>query len=141
MHENRRFQTKEDFDRWVKRTLDGAVRELTEKGFLKTLVIEAKPAWILPGQIMIGKVREQGVLARFSWFICGDLPTDHADSSVAMTVREAARYFALKWQLDAARMTPPTGEELADTAEALYELVDERRLWQDEDASSGRQSN
>ena len=138
MQENKSFQKDEDLDTWVKRTLNDVVGELTERGFLKTLVIEAQPAWVLPGQIMIGKVREQGVLTGFHWFIYGDLPTDYADSSVAMTAHEAARYFALKWQMDASRMNPDAAEELASTAEALYGLVDDELLWPEADDAPDR---
>ena len=109
------------------------------------LIVEAKPAWVLPFQILIGKVRAQGQSGSFEWFICGETPTDYLASSIATTPRDAAKNFAMKWQLAAERFkqraeqnpTPSNsepqqenpGKQLIDHAEALYGLVEDDRLW------------
>jgi len=113
---------------WVKQQLDRAVNELMDQGFIESLVVEAKPAWVFPSRILIGKIRERGKAGGFDWFICGESPTGLAPSSLASTPREVARHFALKWQLDAARQKDDG--PLAEQAEALYQLVDEGSLWQ-----------
>jgi hypothetical protein len=118
----------EELKAWAKRQLDEAVHELMGKGIAGSMLVEAKLAWIFPFTILIGKVREQDQPGRFDWFICGDLPTDYVPSSVASTPRDAARHFALKWQLDADRQD--AGSQLAEKAQALYELVDQSELWQ-----------
>jgi len=113
---------------WVKQQLDEAVQELIRQGIFERLLIEAKPAWVFPYQILIGKIRERERGEEFSWFICGDLPTGHLHSSQASSPREAARHFALQWQLDATRRQDG-GRDLVEKAEALYELVNEDSLW------------
>jgi hypothetical protein len=145
MNENLNSPDQEKLKVWIKTQLSTAVRKLTDQGNVESLLIEAKPAWALPYQILIGKIREQGESNRFQWFICGEVPTDFLESAVATTPRDAARHFAMKWQLQAARyqeivnqdLARPTpkfyrnelGGQLADMAEALYALVNDERLW------------
>jgi hypothetical protein len=121
--------TDEQLQAWVKQQLDAAVQVLMKQGPVESIVVEAKPAWVLPYTLLIGKIRDQARLGGFSWFICGDAPLTHADSSVAATPREAARHFALQWQLTAARQGK-AGEDLAIKAGALYQIVDEDTFWQ-----------
>jgi hypothetical protein len=148
MDENLDKPGREQLKAWTKKQLDAAVRKLTGPGAIDSIIIEAKPAWVLPFQILIGKIRAHGQLTDFDWLICGEVPTDTLESTVAPTPREAARHFAMKWQLEAARQQDLTGQEsrgtepesggedpgeqLAFKAEALYSLVDDARLWQQE---------
>ena len=144
MAKNLEKRGREELQAWIKQRLDAAVHELIDSGVFESVMIEAKPAWVFPFQVLLGKIREQG--EEFKWIICGEVPTDYFDSATVSTPREAARHFALKWQLDAARQqnlsaeTPPGpapesrpeyfGSELAETAEALYALVNDASLWQ-----------
>ena len=139
---------REKLDAWTKKQLDAAVRKLMNLGVIDSMVVEAKPAWVLPFQILIGKIRAHGQAKDFEWFICGELPTDFLESTVASTPREAARHFAMKWQLAVARhkdlpgqespgpvpQLSETGSQLAETAEALYELAEDESLWLQKDA-------
>lgn len=118
----------EELDAWTGNTLETAVQELLDGGITANALVEAKPAWVLPFQILIGKLREQGDETGFWWFISGDLPTDFAESSVAPSAREAARFFALRWQLRATR-DADAGDELAQKAAALYQLVENEAAW------------
>lgn len=113
---------------WTEQTLKTAVQDLLDRGITDIPLVEAKPAWVFPFQILIGKIREQGDEAGFWWFISGDLPTDHVESSAAASAREAARYFALRWQIRAANDVD-AGSQLAERAEALYQLAEDERLW------------
>lgn len=135
----------EELNAWIKKQGDAAVGKFTREGAIDSLIVEAKPAWVLPFQILIGKIRAQGQAKGFDWFICGELPTDYLASSVASTPRETAKHFAMKWQLAAARHKASTGQDLsaatpdpqqvdpgdqlAGQAEALYEVVEDDRLW------------
>jgi hypothetical protein len=146
MNENENNPGQEKLNAWIKTQLDGAVSKLTDQGRVNSLLIEAKPAWVLPFQILIGKIRAQGDPSKFDWFICGDFPTDFLESTVASTPRDAARHFSMKWQLQVARQQamdnqPPLGPDLdpdeidtqlAEKAEALYGLVENTGLWQQE---------
>lgn len=122
----------EKLNAWIKQTMDSAVHHLMDLGLAESVIVEAKPAWVFPFTLLIGRLREHGQLGGFDWFICGDAPTSHLSSTVAATPREAARHFALQWQIDAARQGE-AGEELARKAEALYELTEKQGLWQQQE--------
>jgi SAM-dependent methyltransferase len=113
---------------WIKQKLEMAVHDLMDRGVVESIMVEAKPAWVFPLKVLIGKIREKNQAGGFDWFICGEVPTDHVHSSLASTPREAAKYLALKWQLDATRQDSDSG--LVEKAQALYELVNEESLWQ-----------
>jgi hypothetical protein len=149
MNEDLNGTEQEKLKTWVKTQLDSAVWKLIDQGDIKGLMVEAKPAWALPFQILIGKIRAQDESKEFKWFICGEVPTDFLESTVATTPREAARHFAMKWQLQAARyqnskghnLSGPApessqddpGNQLVDKAEALYALAGDAGLWQQQD--------
>jgi hypothetical protein len=81
-------------------------------------------------------IREQDQRKGFDWFISGDFPTARVSSSVAPTPRDAARHFALKWQLEAKRVEDTLNTEsesvtnLVQRAQSLYELVEQDALWE-----------
>jgi hypothetical protein len=145
MNENLNDPGQEKLKAWVKTQLDAAVWKLIDQGGVESLLVEAKPAWALPFQILIGKIRPRDEPKEFEWFICGEVPTDFLKSTAASNPREAARHFAMKWQLQAARRQDPAGQapsepgpepsrdgpdnQLEDKAEELYTLVDDARLW------------
>lgn len=141
----------EDAVTWAKEVLDAAVQEIMGRGAVTATLLEAKPVWALPNQIMIGQIRDSSEHTASIWVVAGEVPTDHVGTDVAPTPREAARHFALKWQLDAARYKDPAvqdelgvdlkdswdqmGESLAQTAEALFKLVEDDNLWREDDFS------
>jgi len=145
MNENIDPSKQAKLNSWIKKELDAAVQKLTKQDGFDGLLIEAKPAWVLPFQILIGQVRPQGKQNEFQWCICGEVPTDFLQSSIANTPREALRHFSMKWQLAAARhqkanqknQSRPPGalpeenpvDMLATHAEDLYGLVEDDRLW------------
>ena len=119
----------EELAAWVRKNFDQAIEELMHIGATEGLLVEAKPAWMYPFQILIGKIRDKDHPGGFLWFICGDTPTDHIPGSHADSPREAAKYFSLKWQLDASRVGN-SDKDLSAKATALYEFVEEDRLWE-----------
>ncbi len=118
----------EELAAWIKKNFDEAIDELTRNGVTGSLLVEAKPAWVFPFQLLIGKIRERDDPDEFLWFICGNASTDHIPGSHAESPREAAKHFALKWQLDASRIGN-TDKDLSARASALYQFVEEDRLW------------
>jgi hypothetical protein len=141
------LEGKEELKTWIEQKTQQAIEELMDRKIVDVLLAEAKPAWILPFSILIGKVRERGQASGHIWFICGEkIPTDHVHSSKASSPREAARHFALKWQLDAAReqeayeksggkwmpgaRSAHGKDELIKQAEGLYELAATEYLWE-----------
>jgi hypothetical protein len=128
MNPSETAQADDKLNAWIKQALGSAVQQLTTRGLSDSVVVEAKPAWVLPYTLLIGRLRDHGRQTGFDWFICGDAPLSHVSSKVAATPREAARHFALQWQLDATR-AGAAGAELVKKAEALYELVQQDALW------------
>jgi|TARA_Y100000310_G_scaffold339713_2_gene433254 SAM-dependent methyltransferase len=135
----------EELQAWTKQQFGAAIRQLMQTGVVESQFIEAKPAWVFPFRFLIGKIRRPRDAAAISWFICGEVPTAHLGSGVASTPREAARHFALNWQLEAARNKDLSNQnnsapsesnleddasQLAGQAEALYALVEDAGLWQ-----------
>lgn len=147
MSEYMRGGGSEEVATWTKENLDEAVEEIIRRGIVGAMLIEARAVWTLPYQFVIGQIRDAHEKTTLKWIITGEAPVDYLDASVASTPREAARHFALKWQLDAARYQDPLvqkslgpeqkqsweqlGESLADQAETLFELVENESLWQE----------
>ncbi|HJP52041.1 MAG TPA: DUF4826 family protein, partial [Pseudomonadales bacterium] len=82
----------------------------------------------------------------FIWVISGpDVSTDHIDGNLAASPRDAARHFAMKWQMDAERLNtlvkqkaevvnPEVDREafantLIGYAESLYDIVNNDDFW------------
>ncbi|HEV2110587.1 MAG TPA: DUF4826 family protein [Gammaproteobacteria bacterium] len=100
--------------------------------------------WIIPHRAMLGRVWPKHGASPKLWVITGVVPTDHAEAGAARNCREAARYFALKWQLEAARLgqgnsAPAVSDEpidwnemgnnIARRAEWLHNLMQDERRW------------
>lgn len=130
---------------WARATLANVVQEIMDEGVIDSPLLESKPAWTKPFDIVIGKLRDQGQQAEFLWVIGGSVPNDCVHSGVASTARDAARHFSMKWQLEAARLENPTEQQrlgldpatdwqaeakaLTAKAEYLYAVVDDDRFW------------
>lgn len=144
--EKKLLQSEEDIAGWARQLLDRALTEIGQRGVFKTAEVQARVVWMLPGQIIIGQAREPGKKGAFTWVIAGDLPTDYLPSTAAATSREAARHFAMQWQLTSARLEEllqkrqggsASGAEMeaackkmATQAEGLYELTASESFWQ-----------
>ena len=127
---------------WTKRVLDSAVEEVIDNGLVSGPLLQARPAWQLPGALLIAECQ---VGDELFWLIAGPgSPTDIIAQRLANTPREAGRHFALKWQLGAKQLetgeaSPPAhadrqglGEKVAQLihcAESLHELVSTDHLW------------
>jgi hypothetical protein len=101
--------------------------------------------WIIPYRAMLGRVWPKHGASPKLWVITGVVPTDHAEAGAARSCREAARYFALKWQLEAVRLgegnkAAPDLEDgkidwndmqdnIARRAEWLHDLMQDERRW------------
>jgi hypothetical protein len=128
---------------WAKTALEGAIQEVSDHGLIDSPLLESRLAWAMPFDFVIGQLRDQGNRIEFLWVIGGSVPVDTVHSGVAPTARDAARYFSMKWQLDATRLENPTSRESSGTdhsrvseakalvamAEYLYAIVDDDRYW------------
>lgn len=116
--------------KWIKELVDVAVRGTGSMNVYEDALIEAKAEWALPNRLLVGKVREQLNPRTFHWFICGEVPLDYISGETATTPKDALRYFAMKWQLDAERADDEeSANALVENAQAVYELADDERFW------------
>jgi len=128
---------------WAKSTLESAISEIINGGLFDDLFLQARPVWQIAGSLLIAECRAGE--DRY-WLIAGsNSPTDLIAGETAVSAREAARHFALKWQLAAEKLkagevaTPSTvaADELAEKvaslircAESLYELAEQTLIWE-----------
>ncbi|MBP20027.1 MAG: DUF4826 family protein [Pseudomonadales bacterium] len=134
-----------DFKTWYRTLLNAVVQEMVRVEAISGENIEAKPSWAIPLRILIGQIRVQGA-QEFIWVISGpDVSTDHIDGNLAASPRDAARHFAMKWQMDAERLNtlvkqkaevvnPEVDREafantLIGYAESLYDIVNNDDFW------------
>ena len=129
-------------DSWTKQKLDSAIAELINAGLFGDPILQARPAWQIPGALLIAEC--QVGAARY-WLIAGeDSPTDLITARLALNPRAAARHFAMKWQLAAeqlkggqrqvpegvdAEMLSQRVQNLIKCAESLAELSAQDALW------------
>ncbi len=131
---------------WYKPLLDTVVKEMLGRKAVMGAAVEATPVWALPNRILIAKVWGVSEKSRFIWTISGEaVVTDHIPGSMAATPKDAARHFALKWQMDADRLIAlgenkrPVGgtqqhmgnyaNKLIRDAESLYDLTEQEEIW------------
>ncbi len=132
------------YEAWLKKELDSHVTHLFKHGVIEGKV-QVGVMWALPGRLCIGMVVSTTDKSKAFWVISGDVPTDHLALKQATSAREAAKHFAMKWQLQAARLVESqsvgrsdddpklwneTGSTLTRKAEALYALAEDDTHWQ-----------
>lgn len=140
-------QSEQDkFDAWFRQQLEHVAQYCFRREIFRE-EIKVESRWLIPHNILIGQAWAKSNPVRKSWVITGDVvPTDHAEGNVAETPRDAARYFALRWQLQGARVGGATqdseqsnnqvdwdamGKSLSEKAEMLYTFVNEDKHWQE----------
>ncbi len=128
---------------WAKKTLESAINEIISGGLFDNPFLQARPVWQIAGSLLIAECRAGE--ERY-WLIAGsDTPTDLIAGETAVSAREAARHFALKWQLAAEQLkvgaaaTPANLEadelskkvtQLICRAESLHELSELNAIWE-----------
>lgn len=131
----------DDPQAWAKAQLESQVNYLYKNRMIDGRV-QVAHAWSRPGQVCIGKITAAQRANRAFWCISGSVPTDAVELSVAPDARSAARHFALKWQMEVARLessesvigaddsdVKSAGSELVRKAEALYTLTQDDANW------------
>jgi hypothetical protein len=141
----KREKSSEDALEWAKDALRRAVNSVTDRGAIESPLVESRPVWAHGREVVIGQLRDAGARSDFLWVIGGSVPADCVPSKVAASPRDAARHFAMKWQLEAARLAEPSerqrlgldpsvdwgarSEALVRKAEYLYDVSADDTLW------------
>jgi hypothetical protein len=142
----RNQQELEAFTEWAKGEIRGMGDHARSSDLFQGEAV-GHAVWTLPHKLFLGKVWPKSEKPRAYWVISGsDIPTDHIEAPLAEAPRDAARHFAMKWQLQSARLedlggSAQDGETVKDVdweqvaqrlqaqAEALYGLVEKEDLW------------
>lgn len=119
----------DELKNWYKPLLDATVSRLIKAGVLTGAAVEAAPMWAEPNRILIAKAWGTGQQGQFFWAITGeDYISDHVPGSMAKTPQEAARHFALKWQMDADRLQAMAGRQGVSEKTAKHLQVHREKL-------------
>ncbi|MGH6885472.1 MAG: DUF4826 family protein [Geminicoccales bacterium] len=141
----------EAFQKWAQGQINAMGRHAHTSGLVGTDVT-GQMIWAVPHKVFIGKVWPAQDRRSTYWVIAGEsLPTDHIAEGLAATPRDAARHFALKWQLESSHLGSMSAPEckaregaegtrddvdwtqiaakLERQAELLYSFVDRDDLW------------
>ena len=139
-------KSKAELRDWYRKVLDATVREMLKVRAIRGAAIEAAPIWASPNEILIAKVWDATQKSQFIWTISGEkVVTDHIPGSMAVTAQDAARHFALKWQMDAERLMETAKArksvkqaeahmedytaKLIKQAEMLYDMTTDNEAW------------
>jgi hypothetical protein len=145
------FRTQEQvdaFESWAKAQIDAMGRHAHTSGLVDAEAV-GRMVWAVPHKVFLGKVWPKNERNASHWVIAGEsLPTDHIEARLAASPRDAARHFALKWQMESTRLadlsgqdsTPGgeirsevdwarIGETLERQAELLYAFVERDDVW------------
>lgn len=123
---------------WTRESLDNANKYLSKCGIITQSVLEKECRFLAP-ICAIWKIKSQN--GKTYWVISGNLPTDHAEVTVATSAREAMRYFSFQWQLKADEVANNgAGDKtqidfanlLVSRAQDLYVLYNDEKLWTNE---------
>lgn len=133
---------------WCTSLLDQVVKEMIRVKAVTGAAVQAAPVWMLPHEMLMAKVWAVTKESDFVWTLSVDkLIADYVAGSLAATPRDAARHFALKWQMDADRLVnfgqseasgKKDGErmkefstKLIEKAELLYDLTNRDEPWEE----------
>jgi len=133
---------------WYTSLLDQVVKEMIRVKAVEGAAVQASPVWMLPNRMLMAKVWAVTKESDFVWTLSIDkLIADFVAGSLAATPREAAKHFALKWQMDADRLTnfgqsEASGKKdeqrmqefsakLIEHAELLYDLTSRDEAWEE----------
>ena len=133
------------FDAWFREKLEH-VAQYCFRRELFSAEIKVESHWVIPHNVLIGQAWPKNDPSNKIWVITGEIvATDHAEKNVAESPRDAARYFALRWQLQGARVQTVNeeqsaagesqvnwesmGKTLSEKAEMLYTFVNNDQHW------------
>ena len=143
---NRNSNESDPLRAWYKSELDRVVKKAIKTGAITGAAVEATPVWAVPNEVLIAKIWGAAQKSQFVWTISGTgAITDFVDGSVATNPRDAAKHFALKWQMNAeqinraTRSNPMTlktqakieaqAQEIINKAESLFDLTTRDDIW------------
>ncbi|RUO61224.1 DUF4826 family protein [Pseudidiomarina marina] len=131
--------TEEQVSAWVREHFQAANKYLAEQGIISDQILSKDSRYLAP-YVAVWKFNTQD--KKTLWVINGDVPTDVIGEKAAKDARDAMRYFALRWQMQAEGVLQQAQNDpekqryanyLVNRAENLYQLSTSKDLWQQQD--------
>lgn len=137
------------FQKWAQEQMQAMAKHLAAAGLVVNDQVRVEARWNYPFRILVAQGYGQRTPDERWWLIGGDVPLDHVEARAATDARAAMRHFALRWQVQGARVKSgdrdlapgaqkselrvdwsEIGDTLARNAEFIYALADDDRNWE-----------
>ena len=140
---------REAFQKWANEQMRQMANHLASHGLITHDQVRIEARWNYPFRIMLAQGWGAKTPDDKFWAIGGDVPFDHLEGRAAADARAALRHFALRWQVQAARLKSgdrdvkpgdqpsdlrvnwtEIGDTMAKNAEFIYAVADDDRNWE-----------
>ena len=140
---------KEAFRTWAQEVMRTMASHLANHAVVTKDEIKLEARWNYPFRILLAQAWGSREPDRRFWVVGGDVPIDHAEARFATDPRAALKYFALRWQMQGARVKSgdrdlapgkersklrldwsEIGDSIAEKAEFVYALAEDDRNWE-----------
>lgn len=140
---------KEAFRAWAQEQMQAMGKHLASRGLISKDEVRVEARWNYPFRILLAQAWGAKSAHEKFWVIAGDVPVDHIEGGLATDARAALKHFALRWQMQGARVKSAdrdlttdqqrsklrvnwsdVGDTLAEKAEFIYALADDERNWE-----------
>jgi len=140
---------REKFQQWAQDQMKAMAKHLASAGLVVKDEVRIEARWHYPFRILVAQGYGRRTPDDKYWLIGGDVPLDHVEARAAADARAALRHFALRWQVQGARVKSgdrdlkpgeqrsdlrvnwtEIGDTLARNAEFVYALAEDDRNWE-----------
>ena len=140
---------KEAFRAWAQEQMQAMAKHLASRGLIDKDEVKVEARWNYPFRILLAQAWGAKSAHEKFWVIAGDVPVDHVEGGLVTDARGALKHFALRWQMQGARVKSADrdisadqqrsklrvnwtdiGDTLAEKAEFIYALADDERNWE-----------
>ena len=140
---------KEAFRAWAQEQMQAMGKHLANRNLIVKDEVRIEARWNYPFRILLAQAWGAKTAHEKFWVIAGDVPIDHLEDGLAGDARAALKHFALRWQMQGARVKSAdrdlapgqersklrvdwseVGDSIAEKAEFIYALADDERNWE-----------
>lgn len=140
---------KEAYRAWADQQMRAMAKHLATRELVTKDEVRVEARWNYPFRILLAQAWGAKSAHEKFWVIAGDVPVDHIEAGLVSDARSALKHFALRWQMQGARVKSAdrdlapdqqrsklrtnwseVGDTLAEKAEFIYALVEDERNWE-----------
>jgi len=140
---------KEAYRAWANEQMTAMAKHLAARGLITKDEVRVEARWNYPFRILLAQAWGAKSAHEKFWVIAGDVPVDHVEGGLVADARGALKHFALRWQMQGARVKSAdrdiapdqqrsklrmnwseVGDTLAEKAEFIYALAEDERNWE-----------